>query len=92
MFFDSNPSGSFNVSPYILLNLRTISRHCSINGSWSSPTGITSPSNAVISAACDTGYPKKPYVIDSPSLPNISFFWATSVFTVGFLCNLATVT
>ena len=46
----------------------------------------------VISAACDTGYPKNPYVIDSPLFPKSCFFWDISVFTVGFLCNLDTVT
>lgn len=47
----STAFGSTKVSPYIELNFLTISLHCSINGSWSSPTGISSASNAVISAA-----------------------------------------
>ena len=87
--FDNTASGSFNTSPYILLNFLTISLHCSINGNWSSPTGMIVPSITVISAAWLTGYPKNPYVTLSP---NKSLFCAISVFTVGFLSSLAIVT
>ena len=38
-------------TPYTELNLCTISRHCSIIGIWSSPTGTVVALNAVISAA-----------------------------------------
>ena len=44
-------SGSVSVSPYTLLNLCTISLHCSNIGSWSSPTGTAVARKAVISAA-----------------------------------------
>ena len=44
-------SGSVKVSPYTVLNLCTISLHCSSIGSWSSPTGTVVARNAVISAA-----------------------------------------
>ena len=47
--------GRIRVSPYVLLNFSTISLVCSIMGSWSSPTGTTVASNAVMSAACETG-------------------------------------
>ena len=43
--------GSTSVSPYTLLNLRTISLACSIIGSWSSPTGTVVALKAVISDA-----------------------------------------
>ena len=38
-----------------MIHFSTISRVCSIMGSWSSPTGTTVASKAVISAACETG-------------------------------------
>ena len=39
-----------------------------------------------------TGYPTNPYVTLSPLFPNNAFFCDISVFTVGFLYNLAIVT
>ena len=44
-------SGSTSTGEYTELNLRTISRVCSIIGSWSSPAGTVVALNAVISAA-----------------------------------------
>ena len=79
--------GSTNVSPYIALNDLTISLSCSRIGSWSSPPGTSSASNAVISAAWLIGYVKNPTgtLCSNP----LSFI---SVFIVGFLCNLDNVT
>jgi tryptophanyl-tRNA synthetase len=36
--------------------------------------------------------PDKSTIFIQSMIPNNSFFWLISVFTVGFLCNLATVT
>ena len=65
-FFDKYISGSFKTSPYVELNVLTISLHCSNNGSWSSPTGTKSALKAVISAAWLIGYVKNPTGIASP--------------------------
>ena len=54
-FSGSRISGSTSVSPYTALNLWTISRVCSIIGSWSSPTGTVVALKAVMSDACEMG-------------------------------------
>ncbi len=50
-FSGSRISGSTSAGPYTVLNLWTISRVCSIIGSWSSPAGTVVALNAVMSAA-----------------------------------------
>ena len=60
-FSGSMISGMTSVWPYTELNLCTISRVCSIIGSWSSPTGTVVARNAVMSGGLRYGIGKEAY-------------------------------